>query len=103
MDKLRTQPVGVAVGVASAVGIEAAVGRFAVIFFPPVAGRYSVNFGGQAVLDSGITMIAGMSPYSVTRDDIGDDILAGASFIASAPLTAPVLVVNGLCCRREYE
>lgn len=101
--KLRTQSVAVAVGAASAVGIEAANARHAIIFCPPTAGRYSVAFGGPAVLDAGLTIIAGMTPVYIDRDMIGDDILAGAQFIGSGALTAPVLIVNGTCCRREYE
>lgn len=103
MDKLRTQPVAVTVGAASAVGIAASNARHSITFFPPTAGRYSVAFGGAAVLDSGITIIAGMSPYTVTRDEIGDDILSPVAFIGSGALTAPVNVVNSTCCRRQFE
>lgn len=55
------------------------------------------------MLDAGITIFTGTIPVTVTRDEIGDDILAGCSFIGDAPLTASVFVVNGTCCRRQFE
>lgn len=103
MDKLRTQSIAAAVTAASTVVVEAANARHAIILCAPVAGRYSVQFGGPAVLDAGITMIAGASPLKLTRDEIGDDILAGMQVIGSGVFTVGIMVVNGNCCRREYE
>lgn len=51
---------------------------------PPSAGRVTIQFGGTAVLDQGVTVQTGTQPLHLDISDMGDLIRQPVSAIADA-------------------
>lgn len=62
--------------------------RKALYFSPPTAGRYSVAFGEDAVLDKGITIYTATEGLWVTDDEIGVEMIQQVNVIAAGAASA---------------
>lgn len=58
--------------------------RTRLVLSPPSAGRVTYRFNSAAVLDQGITIQAGTTPRTISREEYGDVIRGPISAIADA-------------------
>lgn len=58
--------------------------RRRLVISPPNAGRVTLSFNNTATLDGGITIQAGTSPRTISREEYGDLIRGPVSAIADA-------------------
>lgn len=87
-EEVQSKSHAITMGAASAVVLPNNPKRIRLILCPPVAGRYSVGFGEDAVLDRGITIFAGDHILELSKDYHGRDIERTIHVIGSVATTA---------------
>lgn len=103
MSRQRPKNWGITLAVNSANALPADEHRQSITFSPALVESYSVGFGEDAVINRGLTVRAGMQPFTLTREQIGDAITLPMAIVGSGVATAPLLTVSGPCCRRGEE
>jgi hypothetical protein len=87
--KTNIQSFAVSVGTSDSPLLGPSESRVAIILSGPLTNRFSISFGGSAVLDQGTTLYPTGAPIILSENDLGDGI-RGAIRAISAVATQAV-------------